>query len=262
MGMRLPPKDVKLKLTDEQLGAAHLHSLGLAAKLSIIRAPVVRCRSRKREGILVMAQWMTRKGRVLQDPRFAQILLGDVRFSLLWLPIRIWLGYQWLQPSLGKINNPAWVVTGEALRGFWANAVQVPAEGRPPIAFDWYRSFLQVLLDAQAYTWFGKLVAYGELLVGIALILGAFTGIVAFLGAFMNFNYMLAGTASTNPLFFVVAIGVMFAWKIAGYIGADYFLLRWIGVPWELEPVSEDERALPVSAGGARESEGDGNPLE
>jgi hypothetical protein len=34
-------------------------------------------------------------------------------------------------------------------------------------------------------------VAYGELLIGIALIGGAFVGIAAFFGAFMNFNFML-----------------------------------------------------------------------
>jgi len=31
------------------------------------------------------------------------------------------------------------------------------------------------MLDTQAYTWFAKWVAYGELLIGIALIIGAFT---------------------------------------------------------------------------------------
>ena len=68
--------------------------------------------------------------------------------------------------------------------------------------------------------------------VGIALILGAFTGIAAFFGALMNWNFMLAGSASTNPVLFLVALGLIMAWKVAGYIGADYFLLPWIGTPW------------------------------
>ena len=33
-----------------------------------------------------------------------------------------------------------------------------------------------------------------------ALILGAFTGIAAFFGAFMNWNYIMDGSASTNAL--------------------------------------------------------------
>lgn len=172
------------------------------------------------------------KGHLIQDPQIVRTLFNDARLAWLWLFVRIWLGYEWVQAGLGKISNPAWVKTGEALMGYWTNAVRIPAEGRPPITFDWYRSFLQFMLDAEAYTWFAKLIAYGETLVGIALILGAFTGIAAFFGAFMNFNFMLAGSASTNPLLFVAALGLIMGWKIAGYIGLDYFLLPWLGTPW------------------------------
>jgi thiosulfate dehydrogenase [quinone] large subunit len=87
-------------------------------------------------------------------------------------------------------------------------------------------------LDNQAYTWFAKLVAYGEFLVGVALIIGAFVGVAAFFGAVMNWNFMMAGSASSTPMLFVVALGLIGAWKIAGFIGLDYFLLNWIGTPW------------------------------
>ena len=182
----------------------------------------------------------TRKGEMVQDPPLVQKLLSHPLAGLLWLPLRIWLGYQWFEASTHKLSNPAWVVTGDALKGFWTNAVKVSAEtGKGPITFDWYRSFLQFMLDNQAYTWFAKLVAYGEVLIGIALILGIFTGIAAFFGGFMNFNFMLAGSASTNPLLFVIAVGLIMAWKVAGYFGADYFLLRFLGTPWHGKPVPE-----------------------
>ena len=58
------------------------------------------------------------------------------------------------------------------------------------IVFEWYRSFLQFLLNSGASTWFAKLVAYGELLIGIALVLGAFVGIAAFFGGLMNWNFI------------------------------------------------------------------------
>lgn len=172
------------------------------------------------------------KTRVVHDPQIVKTLLANPRAAWVWLLVRVWLGYQWIEASLTKLDNPAWMQTGAALKTFWSTAVQVPANVRPPIAFDWYRSFIQYLLDAQAYTWFGKLIAYGELLVGAALILGAFTGLAAFFGGLMNWNYMLAGSASTNPLLFVAAIGLIMAWKIAGYLGLDFFLLPIIGTPW------------------------------
>jgi thiosulfate dehydrogenase (quinone) large subunit len=180
-----------------------------------------------------MSNVTTRKGEILQDPPIVQKLFNDSRASWLWLVLRIWLGWQWITAAEHKLFDPKWMQTGEALKGFWMGAVKIPETGRPPIAFDWYRSFIQTMLDAQAYTWFAKLVAYGELLIGIGLILGAFTGIAAFFGAMMNWNFMMAGSASTNPMLFLVAVGLILAWKVAGYIGADYFLLRWIGTPWQ-----------------------------
>ena len=188
---------------------------------------------------------MLQRGRVIQDPALVRTLFNDRRMSILWLAARIWLGYQWVEAALHKVENPAWTVTGEALKGFWTAAVQVPAEGRPPISFDWYRSFIQFLLDAQAYTWFAKVVAFGELFVGIALILGAFTGIAAFFGALMNWNFMMAGSASINPLLFVISLGLVMAWKIAGYIGLDYFLLPLVGTPWGW--VTQVRRSTPAS---------------
>lgn len=173
-----------------------------------------------------------KQNQVVEDPQFVKFLFNDVRMSVIWLIARVWLGYQWISSAQGKITNPGWTETGEALKGYWTSAVAIPETGRPAISFGWYRDFLQAMLDAEAYTWFAKLVAYGEVIVGVALIIGAFVGIAAFFGAFMNFNFMLAGSASTNPVLFVVALGLVFAWKIAGFIGADYFLLNWLGTPW------------------------------
>lgn len=180
-----------------------------------------------------MAAVINRKGAKIQDPLFVQKLLSDPRAGLLWLPLRIWLGYQWFEAGIHKINNPAWMVTGAALKGFWINALKITDPARPTIVFGWYRTFLQFLVDAQAYTWFAKAISVGELLVGIGLILGAFTGIAAFFGGLMNWNFMMAGSASTNPMLFLIAVGLILAWKVAGYYGADFLLLRSLGTPWQ-----------------------------
>ncbi len=175
----------------------------------------------------------TRMDKVYEDPQFARTLLSTPRLAWLWTIIRVWLGYQWIDAARHKITEAAWTGGGTALKVFWERAVVLPQPPAPPaIAFDWYRSFMQYLLDIQAYTWFAKLVVYGELLVGIALIVGAFVGIAAFFGGFMNWNYMMAGTASTNPVLLTVAIMLILAWKVAGYYGLDYYLLPALGTPW------------------------------
>lgn len=170
--------------------------------------------------------------KVIKEPNLVYKLLNDPRAAFLWLPIRIWLGWQWIDAARGKLDDPAWTDGGVALKGFWERIVQVPETGRPPIAYDWYRDFIQMMLDAEAYTWFSKVVMFGELFIGIALILGAFTAIAAFAGGFMNWNFMMAGSASTNPMLFVAAIGLILSWKVCGLLGADYVLLNWLGTPW------------------------------
>jgi thiosulfate dehydrogenase [quinone] large subunit len=176
-----------------------------------------------------MAQVAVRNMKKLQEPALFRGLLNDPRAGWLWLLPRLWLGWQWLQAGWHKIGDAAWMQGGEALKGFWTYAVSIPESGRPPIAYDWYRSFIQAMLDAQAYTWFAKLVAVGEVLIGAALILGLFTGIAALFGGFMNWNFMMAGSAGVNPMYFVIAIALALAWKASGYIGLDYFALRLFG---------------------------------
>jgi hypothetical protein len=51
----------------------------------------------------------------------------------------------------------------------------------PDIAESWYVKWLEWLRDT-GHTYLGPLVAVGEVVIGICLILGLFTGIMAFLG--------------------------------------------------------------------------------
>ncbi len=198
-----------------------------------------------------MALTVTRKGTELSDPPLAKFLFGSTKMAIFWGILRLWVGYEWFEAGLHKLQDPKWTQTGEALKGFWAGAAKIPeAPAKAAITFDWYRSFLQFMIDQQAYTWFAKLVAYGELLIGIALILGVFTGIAAFFGGFMNWNFMMAGSASTNPLLFACGVGLVLAWKVAGYYGVDRFLLPAIGTPWQLGTAIE--RVRPKAAPAVR----------
>jgi len=181
----------------------------------------------------------------VEDPPFAKFIFGNTGFALVWLVVRLWLGYQWIDASMHKLSNPAWVVTGEALKGFWMGALKT--DPKPVIYFDWYRQSIQMMVDTQSYVWFAKLVAFGEALIGIALILGAFVGVAAFFGAFMNWNFMLAGTTSSNPLLFVTAILLVLAWKVAGYYGLDRVLLPMLGTPWKIGYLLHPNQKKPLT---------------
>jgi len=167
------------------------------------------------------------------DPPFAISLLSSTRWAWLWLIVRLYVGYEWISASLEKLSNPAWMQTGLALKGFWTTAVANGAgTTHPAIAFGWYRAFIQAMIGAGDYVWFAKLIAIGELTVGILLVLGIFTGLAAFAGGFLNWNFMMAGTASINPVLFTLSILLLMAWKTAGWLGVDRFLLPALGTPW------------------------------
>lgn len=170
---------------------------------------------------------------VLEESPIARTLFGDTRLAWVWLLLRLYLGWAWLDGALHKVGDPRWIQTGEALKGFWERAVQIPKPpARPPIAYEWYRDFILSLLNGGHYTWFAKLIAFGELILGIALILGAFTAVAAFFGGFMSWNFIMAGTAFTNALLFAISTWLVLAWRTSGWIGLDRWLLPLLGTPW------------------------------
>lgn len=179
------------------------------------------------------AKLVTARGEVtMPDPPLAHKLFNTTKFAWLWAIVRIYLGYLWITSGWGKVTGQGWVDGGTSLKAFWERQIVIPEQGRPPITYDWYREFIRFMLDNEWYSWFAPFIAYGELLVGIALVVGAFVGIAAFFGALMNWNFMMAGVASTNPVLLILAVFLMLSWKVAGWYGADRFLLPLVGTPW------------------------------
>jgi thiosulfate dehydrogenase [quinone] large subunit len=168
----------------------------------------------------------------IEGPAFTRFLFGNSRAGLFWLPIRLFVGFSWLDAGWHKFTDPEWTQGGAALRAYWERAAAIPEQGRPPITYEWYRDFINFLLNGHHETWFAWVVTLGELAIGIGLILGILTGVAAFFGAFMNMSFLLAGSASTNPVMFTLAVGLMLAWKVAGYYGVDRYLLPRLGTPW------------------------------
>jgi thiosulfate dehydrogenase [quinone] large subunit len=169
---------------------------------------------------------------LLREPGPSRLLFADPRLAPVWALLRVYVGYEWLVAGWGKVTNPAGVWVGEqagtAVSGFLTSALTKTGGDHPDVA-GWYAWFLgHVALPNAAV--FSYLVAYGEVLVGVALILGLFTGIAAFFGGVMNASYLLAGTVSTNPLLFILATWLVLGWRVAGWWGLDRLVLARFGV--------------------------------
>jgi thiosulfate dehydrogenase [quinone] large subunit len=180
----------------------------------------------------------------VEGPAFSRYLFSNTRAGLLWLPVRLFVGFSFLEAGLhklypaGKPIGAGWLDGGASLLGYWKGAVAIPEPpGRAAISFEWYRDFLNVLINNDAQVWFGWVIVFGELAVGLGLIFGVLTGIAAFFGAMMNMSFLLAGSASTNPVLFALGIGLILAWRVAGYYGVDRYLLPRLGVPWHARVV-------------------------
>ena len=169
----------------------------------------------------------------IPEPALSRFLFADTRFAWFWLIVRIYVAWQWLAAGWEKFNSPLWTGSqaGVALKGFLSGALQ-KAGGPHPDVSGWYALFIQnfALPHVAAISY---LVTFGELAVGLGLLLGAFTGIAAFFGTFMNLNYLFAGTVSSNPLLLVLQLFLILAWRIAGWYGLDRYLLPMLGTPWQ-----------------------------
>ena len=164
----------------------------------------------------------------LEQSSLAHLLWNSRRTALLWLVIRLYVGYEWLVAGLDKVLNPAWFggEEGASITGF-VNGALKKTGGLHPDVQGWYASFLQSTVLPNATAW-ANAISVGEVLVGLGLILGVVTGVAAFFGFFMNMNFLLAGTVSVNPILLVLTIPLMLAWRYAGYYGGDRYVLPWL----------------------------------
>src|SRR5213080_3892782 len=171
----------------------------------------------------------------IPEPPIARFLFADTRMAWVWLIVRLYVGYQWFTvgSDFGQHVGNSWIFTnhlGAGLIGF-AHGGIAQAAGPYPAVQGWYAWFLQNNVIPWAGFW-SYLVTFGELAVGIGLIIGMLTGIAAFFGVFMNMNFLLAGAVSINPIIGGLAILLVLDWRIAGYYGVDRWLLPLLGTPW------------------------------
>lgn len=165
------------------------------------------------------------------EPAISKFFFGSDGSSALWFVVRMYVGAEWLLAGWDKVISPAWGTSGKAIAGFTAGALAKSAGSNPAVQ-GWYAWFLQHVVLPNAGL-FSFLVAWGELAVGLGILLGILTGIAAGFGVLMNMNYLLAGTVSVNPILGMLGLFLCFSWRVCGLIGFDRWLLPMLGLPWK-----------------------------
>ncbi|SDO51759.1 DoxX family membrane protein [Alkalicoccus daliensis] len=132
--------------------------------------------------------------------------------------IRLYVGYAWLTAGWGKVMGG--FDAGGYLQGVVANEAVMTQ-------YPTYHAFIENVAVPNAGL-FSFMVAWGELLVGLGLILGVFTTAAAFFGIMMNFAFMFAGTISSNPWLVLFTIFLLAAGANAGRFGGDRWVLPYL----------------------------------
>ena len=130
-----------------------------------------------------------------EDPALLRMVLADARLAWLWLVLRISLGWLWFEGGRRQLQS----------------AVGVSGLGAPSTA---------------------QAMDIVQTLAGIALILGAFVGLAAFAGGLLGSGLLPATAGAMTPMLFTAVVVLVLAWKTAGWIGFDRWLLPLIGMPW------------------------------
>ena len=168
----------------------------------------------------------------IPEPPITRLFFADTRLAWVWLIVRVYVGWFWIDVGWNKVFSPLWTgdKAGLVVTTFIKGALN-KTEGDYADVSEWYALILkEVVMPNSALV--SYIVAYGELLVGIGLILGAFTGIAAFFGSLMNMSYLFVGAVSVNPIMALLQLFLILAWRIAGWFGLDRYLLPLVGTPW------------------------------
>ncbi len=167
---------------------------------------------------------------------------SDKRFvGAIWGVIRVWLGWSFLYAGWEKLTDAQglWIgdKAGTVVTGFLQGAIK-NSTGAHATVHPWYASLAQNFFLPNA-TLFSYLVAFGEFLVGAALIVGLFTRFAAAMGLTLNLAFMFAGSGGTNVEMAVAETAIVFAGMYASYYGLDTFVLPYLKKTFHIGTTTE-----------------------
>jgi len=157
--------------------------------------------------------------------------------SVIWVAVRLYFGYWWLNAGYQKIwgseKMAFWYGGGAGVLGFAKAGVAANSTPYGAVAYGWWAAFLHNFVMPNA-SWIARLISISECAIGIGLILGVFTGVAAFAAVALNLTYMMTGSAGVNPFYAVLGIGLVLAWRNAGLLGLDAFVIRRVDSPFHI----------------------------
>jgi len=191
----------------------------------------------------------------IEEPKIARFFFTSQAAAYLWLVARIWLGYQWLHAGWEKVTgtesgwhwaftSQSWLRSSGGLKGFAGFALTQSKGPHAAVNHGWYAAFLRWIQHSGGFL--APIIAIGEVAIGVALIIGLFTGLAAFFAGMLTVSFGLAGVAGVNPVFFVIEVMLILAWRNAGYYSLDRYVLPALGTPWR--PGKLFHREPPVTA--------------
>ena len=152
------------------------------------------------------------------------------------LPLRLFLGTTFVYAGIQKLTDPQYFNPSAA--GFIGKQIMAFAIGSP------IHNFLIHLALPHAM-FFGALVAFGEIAIGIGTLLGFLLRPAAFFGALLSLMFFLSASWRVHPYFYGADIVFVFSWTtllLAGPLRSGLPSLDALLVPRYLMSISPESR--------------------
>jgi thiosulfate dehydrogenase (quinone) large subunit len=140
----------------------------------------------------------------------------------IWLALRLYLGWIWLQFSIGKFQG-GWL-TSDPIGGMLTSI----AKGILPVPLPFYRGIAAALLDMGLSPLISHAMPFLELAVALAFFSGVLVGPAAAGAILLNANFILSGIAvpAFDGRIIVLQVVLILAWRVAGLIGVEKLLVK------------------------------------
>lgn len=152
---------------------------------------------------------------------FGKLLRENNLVAAILTLLRVYLGWSWMTAGWGKVTG------GFDASGFLQGAIANPVMKGEAAVYPGWVSFLESFALPNAGL-FSVMVAWGEFLVGLGLILGCLTTAAAFFAMVMNFSFLFSGTISSNPMNILMAVFIAAAGYNAGKFGLDRYVMPFL----------------------------------